>query len=131
MEKMAHYQISTLQMFTGFFVPYANKKERKKIKLIKDKYQSQGTEVLEKQFRKSRIKVNLAILGGGDVIFPIITTGIFFVLYGLISAVILIFFSTLALLSLFIMAQKGKFYPAMPFLSIGMFIGMIVSWFVY
>ena len=128
MQKMAKFQIDQLQFFTGFFVPYANKKEKNKIKFIKDKYSGKSDKFLEKQFKKARIKVNLAILGGGDVVFPIITSGVFYKLFGLIPAMIIIAFSTLALLTLFIMARKGRFYPAMPFITSGIYLGMLVGW---
>jgi len=128
MQKMAKYQINNLRIFTGFFVPYASKKQKEKIQKLKQKYKNKSQKVLEKQFKKAKIKVNLAILGGGDIIFPIITAGIFYKLSGIIPALIILAAATLALLFLFILARKGKFYPAMPFLTIGMYLGMIVSW---
>ena len=132
MQKMARYQIEHLKFFTGFFIPYAGKKEKEKIKKIKQKYAGKSEKVLERQFKKAKIKVNLAILGGGDVIFPIITAGVFFKVTGSLTQSLIISASaTLALLFLFISARKGKFYPAMPFLTIGMYLGMIVNWLVY
>ncbi|MFA5856135.1 MAG: presenilin family intramembrane aspartyl protease [Candidatus Pacearchaeota archaeon] len=129
MQKMAKYQIDTIQIFTGFFIPYAGKKEKKLIREIKDKYKNKSEKLMEKELSKSKIKVSLAILGGGDIIFPIITAGVFYNAYhSLIPAFIIVITSTLALLSLFILARKGKFYPAMPFLSIGIYIGMIINW---
>ena len=129
MQKMAHYQMNNLRIFTGFFIPYAGKKQKEKIKLLKQKYKNKSEKEMEKAFRKERIKVNLAILGGGDVIFPIIAAGIFFKVFNsVIPALIIALFSTIALLILFILARKGKFYPAMPFLTIGIYLGMIVSW---
>jgi len=131
MQKMARYQIENLKFFTGFFIPYANKKQRQKIKLLKQKYKNNQKQ-MEKYFKKANIKVNLAILGGGDVIFPIITAGIFFVSYQSIwPALIITAAATLSLLYLFVMAQKGKFYPAMPFLTIGMYLGMILNWLIF
>ncbi|MEN9625783.1 MAG: hypothetical protein RL557_111 [archaeon] len=129
MQKLAHYQINNLKFFTGFFIPYANKKQKEKIKLLKQKYTNEKQ--LEKQLKKSKIKVSLAILGGGDIVFPIITAGIFYKYYSLSSALIITASATIALLYLFMMARKGKFYPAMPFLTIGMYLGMIVSWIVF
>ena len=38
MQKMAKYQINKLNIFSGFFVPYADKKTKKKIKLLKQKH---------------------------------------------------------------------------------------------
>ena len=129
MQKMAQYQINKLQFFTGFFVPYADKKQRQKIKLIKQKY-ANNSKLMEKQFKKARIKVNLAILGGGDVVFPIITAGIFYKFFGLIPAFIIMASATIALIFLFLLARRGKFYPAMPFITIGLYLGMILSWLV-
>jgi presenilin-like A22 family membrane protease len=127
MQKMAHYQINNLKFFTGFFVPYASRKDKEKIKNLKNKFANQKE--LEKQFKKSNIKVNVAILGGGDIIFPIITAGVFYKAYNsLIPPSIIIASATIALLLLFILARKGKFYPAMPFITIGMYLGMIVTW---
>jgi presenilin-like A22 family membrane protease len=130
MQKMAEFQMNNLKFFTGFFVPYAGKKEKERIKLIKEKYAGRSDYEIEKEFRKAKIKVNLAILGGGDVIFPIITLGIFYQFYGIISSLLIILFSTIALSMLFILARKGKYYPAMPFISAGLYFGMAISWMV-
>ncbi len=127
MQKMAKYQIENLKFFSGFFVPYANKKERLQLKKLKQKY-SGSPKVLEKHLKNSKIKVNLAILGGGDVIFPLIAAGVFLrVFQSLTSALIISASATLALLFLFVLARKGKFYPAMPFITIGIYLGMIIS----
>lgn len=126
MQKMAKFQINELKLFAGFFVPYLGKGERQKIKLLKQKYKSK--KISKKEASKKRVKVSLAILGGGDVIFPIIAAGIFLITFGLLSALLITAFATLALLFLFITAKKGKFYPAMPFLTAGIFVGMILSW---
>jgi len=130
MQKMAKYQINHLKFFTGFFVPYASKKAKQKIKQLKEKY-GKKPKLLEKYAKKSKIKINLAILGGGDIIFPIITAGVFYKAYGIIPALIIMLAATLALIFLFVLARKGKFYPAMPFLTIGMFLGMIASWLIF
>jgi presenilin-like A22 family membrane protease len=128
MQKMATYQINTLKFFTGFFIPYAGKKEREKIKLIKEKYSNKSEKFMNEKFKKAKIRVNLAILGGGDVIFPIITAGVFYKLYNaFLPAFIITITATIALLALFLLARKGKFYPAMPFLTIGMYLGMIIN----
>jgi presenilin-like A22 family membrane protease len=125
MQKMAKFQINKMKIFAGFFVPYADKKTKKKIKDIKTKYK--GKKIPEKEIKKKKLSVSLAILGGGDVIFPIIAAGIFLRTYGLIPALTVTLFSLIALFSLFVAAKKGKFYPAMPFLTTGIFIGMLVG----
>ncbi len=130
MQKMAKYQINKLKFFTGFFVPYAGKKQRIKIRAIRQKYKTK--KALEKHFKKAKIKVNLAILGGGDIIFPIITAGIFYKIYAsILPALIISLSATLGLLTLFILARKGKYYPAMPFITIAMYLGMLVNWVVF
>ncbi|MBR9706286.1 hypothetical protein GOV14_04575 [Candidatus Pacearchaeota archaeon] len=128
MQKMANYQMNNLKIFAGFFVPYANKGEKAKIQQIKQKYKGKGDEKIEKEFKKAKVKVSLAILGGGDVVFPIITAGVFYKLAGLMPALVISVFATLSLIALFILARKGKFYPAMPFLTTGMYLGMLVNW---
>ena len=128
MQKMAKYQIENLKFFTGFFIPYANTKEKIKIKYIKEKYKNKSEKFIEKKFKDAKIKVNLAILGGGDVIFPIITAGVVLRAWGLIPALVIVLFGALALLWLFVFAKKGKFYPAMPFLTAGLYLGLLVDY---
>lgn len=129
MQKMAKFQINQLKFFAGFFVPYLGKKDKEKIKLIKQKYKNQ--KIADKKLKNKKIKVSLAILGGGDVIFPIISAGIFLKSFSLLSALLVTLGATIALTILFIIARKGKFYPAMPFLTAGIFIGMLASWLIF
>jgi presenilin-like A22 family membrane protease len=124
MQKMAKFQINELKLFAGFFVPYMDEKQRAKIKDIKMKYKKKDQ---EKAMKKSNVKVSLAILGGGDVVFPIIAAGTILKVLGLVPSLFVVLGATLALLALFITAQKGKFYPALPFLSGGIFAGMILG----
>lgn len=121
MQKMAKYQINELKLFAGFFVPYLSKKQRELIKEAKARKSNK---------LKKSMKVNLAILGGGDVVFPIITAGVIFRTLGLIPALIVSLCATISLFVLFVFAKKGKFYPAMPFISIGCFIALVVAYFV-
>jgi len=121
MQKMAKFQIDEMKIFAGFFVPYLGRKERLMMQKMRAK-KKKG------KMKEKRIKVNLAILGGGDVVFPIITAGIVFNVLGLIPALIVVACATLALLYLFVFAKKGKFYPAMPFLTAGLLIGIGISY---
>ena len=87
---------------------------------------------LKKTFKKSElkkkgIKINIAILGGGDVVFPIITAGVMLKTLGLWSAIFVILGAALGLLYLFFFSEKKKFYPAMPYITAGMFLGMLLS----
>ena len=130
MQKMAKYQMETLHIFGGFLLPSLDKKERAKIKKIKEKYKN--TE-LPKAIKSKKFKVNLAILGGGDVIFPIITAGVFmwsfpeqilFGIRGLIPALFIIGGALAGLTYLFVNTQKGKAYPAMPYITTGIFLAL-------
>jgi presenilin-like A22 family membrane protease len=100
MQKMAKYQINKLKVFSGFFVPYISKKLRMKLKKMR---KSQKGKKLQK-----KIKVNIAILGGGDIIFPIITAGVMLKTLGLVSALFVIAGATLGLGYLFFFAAKKK-----------------------
>lgn len=116
MQKMAKYQIDSLGIFSGFFVPYLDKKTRMKIKKI------------PKSKRKGKkVKVNMAILGGGDVVFPIIAAGVILKTFGLLPALFVTLGATLGLTYLFTFGEKKKFYPAMPYITSGIFLGIIIA----
>jgi presenilin-like A22 family membrane protease len=112
MQKMAKYQMNKLNLFSGFLIPYVSKKVRAKIKEMR------------KSKSKKKIKVNVAILGGGDVVFPIITAGVIMKSFGLIPALFVIFGAASGLAYLFFFAEKKKFYPAMPFITAGILAGL-------
>jgi presenilin-like A22 family membrane protease len=116
MQKMAKYQMDELKIFSGFFIPYLSKSVKEKMKKMK-----------KSKLKKTSLKVNVAILGGGDVVFPIITAGVMFVRYGIFHSIFVIFGATLGLAYLFFLAKKKKFYPAMPFITAGIFLGMILA----
>ncbi len=124
MQKMAKYQIKEMKIFTGFFVPYLDKK-------IKQQIQKWKKTLSSKQLAKKKIKVNMAILGGGDVVFPIIASGVMLKTLGLGSALLVVLGATLGLAYLFFFAKKRRFYPAMPFITAGIFAGIAVSYLVF
>jgi len=122
MQKMAKYQINKLKVFSGFFVPYVSKNMRNKIKKMK-----------KSELKKKKIKVNVAILGGGDVIFPIIAAGVMMKTFPetIKPALLVIFGAVLGLSYLFFFAKKKKFYPAMPFISEVIFIAIGLSYLIF
>jgi len=121
MQKMAKYQINKLKIFSGFFVPYISKQVRTKIKKWK--------KTLKKtELKKKKIKINIAILGGGDIVFPIITAGVMLKTLGLVSAILVILGATFGLAYLFFFSEKKKFYPAMPFITGGIIVGIALSY---
>lgn len=130
MQKMAKFQINKLRIFSGFFVPYAPKNIREKIRLLRLKYKNR--KIPGGVAKRNKLKVNLAILGGGDVVFPIIAAGVMLKTFNSIPAALIVtLFATLALLYLFIFAKKKKFYPAMPYLTAGILLGMIIGWLIF
>lgn len=117
MIKLAKWQ-SKEKIFAGLLIPYKLPKK------------------IPKKSPKKYIKVKTAVLGGGDVAFPMIFSGI--VMEHLIvvnhiakSAALLLtgiipLFATIALLWLLLKAKKEHFYPAMPFISAGCLAGYLV-----
>ncbi len=123
MQKMAKFQMEEVKLFGGFLIPTLSKKMKLQIKKIKQKYK--GKKIPE-SIKKKKYKVSLAILGGGDVIFPIITAGVFLRAFGMIPALFIIFGALAGLSSLMLLTQKGKAYPAMPYISSGIFLALLI-----
>jgi len=119
MQKMAKYQIDNLKIFSGFFVPYVSKKVKLKLKKMKTS-----------ELKKKKVRVNVAILGGGDVVFPIIAAGVMLKTLGLLSAFFVVIGAAVGLGYLLLFSEKKKFYPAMPFITGGIFLGMVLSYLV-
>jgi len=117
MQKMARYQIEKVRVFNGFFIPSINKKTRElmnKIKLTKDK----------SSLKQRGIKIPIAILGGGDIVFPLILAGVVLAHLGILSALIISAGATLALGGLLLFSDPKKVYPAMPFITSGCLIAL-------
>ena len=121
MVKLAEFQ-SKSKVFAGLLIPYGKGRI-----IVKDSI-TKKTEQLQQ--KKSRI----AVLGGGDIGFTLIFAGVVMkglmlqetVLIGFLKTLIIPFFVSLALLVLLLKGQQNKFYPAMPVLSVGCFIGYLV-----
>jgi presenilin-like A22 family membrane protease len=116
MQKLAKYQMQEVKVFAGLFIPYMVK----------------GTKQMLMKARKTGripkgLKITVAILGGGDLIFPLLCAGTFYFSYGLAPALWIIAGSTLALTYLLYSSQKGKFYPALPYLTVGCMLGYLLS----
>jgi len=106
MIKLAKFQTKS-KVFAGLFIPY---------QLPKGK--------IKKAKKTKMVKVKHAILGGGDIAFPLLFAGVILKVYGFGWAFFIPPFSTAALTWLFLHSKKDKFYPAMPFLSAGCFLGL-------
>lgn len=118
MVKMARFLTET-KTFAGLSLPYTPNK------------------IPGKMIPESTQKVRIAVLGGGDIAFPLLFNSVVFqqllleyslgaAFYGKLLIVPLC--ATAMLLLLFLQSKKGVFYPAMPFLSIGCFVGYGLVW---
>jgi presenilin-like A22 family membrane protease len=102
MVKMAKFQSSS-GIFAGISLPY-------------------GT--IEKPTKEIKAEeTTSAIIGGGDMGFPLMFAGAVMLQFGLYKAMIIPVFATTALSVLLMQGKKNHFYPAMPFISIGCFVG--------
>jgi len=108
MIKLAKFQTKA-KIFSGMLIPY-NLPKIRKTKAKKGK-------------NLKPVKIKTAILGGGDIGFPLLFAGVIMNEVGLLKVMIIPIFVTISLLLLLTMGKKDKFYPAMPFLSIGCLAG--------
>ncbi len=119
MVKLAVFQ-SKAQVFAGMVIPYKGKMTQAKDAVSK---------VAKKGAKQEKIvgksKIRSAILGGGDIGFPLFFTGAVMKSYGDLSLIIPLT-TTIALAYLFYKGEQNKFYPAMPYLSVGCFAGLAI-----
>ena len=129
MIKLAEFTTES-NLFAGLMVNYKDTKGKTSFVL---KHQPQETSTKKTAKRKSGYRQ--AILGGGDIIFPLLFTGAvlnwllqlgFTKQYAFGLSLIVTLGATSALTYLFFTAKKDRFYPAMPFISAGCFLGLIV-----
>lgn len=66
-----------------------------------------------------------AILGGGDIAFPLMFNAVLLKEFGLLS-LIGVGLSAAALFVLLYLSKKNRFYPAMPFISAGCFLALLI-----
>ena len=123
MIKLAEFQADS-KVFAGLLIPYAPSEKNSKTKI-----HSEIPKGLKTEETKS------AILGGGDIAFPLLFAGT--VMDSLIKTgvmkhvaffqvMFIPLFSGIALFLLLTKGQKDKFYPAMPFISLGCFVGYAI-----
>jgi presenilin-like A22 family membrane protease len=117
MVKLAKFQAKS-NVFAGLFIPYKSK----------------GNIVAKEKGIIQKKGAKIAVLGGGDIGFPLLFAGVVMKglmltnteLIGFIKTLIIPIFVSLALLYLLVRGQKNKFYPAMPYLTAGCVIGYLV-----
>jgi len=114
MVKIAKYQTEQ-NFFAGAMIPYTTA-----ARVVKK------TSKKAPKAKKKRILVKTAILGGGDMAFPLFFAGAVMKEFGVFYALIPIITTTIALGYLLFTAEKKKFYPAMPFLTAGSLVGIVI-----
>lgn len=68
-----------------------------------------------------------AVIGGGDIGFPLLFAGTTLINFGFFKALIIPAFAAVSLAILLLISKRGKFYPAMPFITAGCFIGYFIA----
>jgi presenilin-like A22 family membrane protease len=124
MIKLAKFQTKS-KVFAGLLMPYQMPKKEKQIKKLK---------IPKSKLKIKKQGIKTAILGGGDIGFPLIFAGVIMKdlmltnpeLIGFLKALIIPVFTSIALLTLFLKSKKDRFYPAMPFIFVGCLIGYIM-----
>ena len=116
MVTLAKFQAKT-NVFAGLFMPYGQGKASAK----------------EQGIIPGKDNGRIAVLGGGDIGFPLLFAGVVlkelmlesaFPL-GFLKSLIIPVFATIALSYLLVKGEKDKFYPAMPYISAGCFLGYL------
>jgi presenilin-like A22 family membrane protease len=119
-------------VFAGLMIPYFLKDATAKIvtKTAKVAKVAKATKKKIKEKKPKQVKSSLrkiAMLGGGDLALPLVFAGVVLIKMGLVQSLIIPIFSMLGLGALFYYSKKDKFYPAMPFISVGCFVGLLVA----
>lgn len=106
------------KVFAGLLIPYS-------LNLGKMNEKIKGN---MKKIHLPTIKTKIAVLGGGDMGFPLLVAGVVLKEWGLWEAMIIPFFALAGLSFLLWKGEQKKFYPAMPFIGAGCFLGLGVVW---
>ena len=135
MVAMANFQTDA-GFFAGLSINY-NKNKLNKINSNKSKTGKLEVKTIksDKVSNNSKSKgkssnSSVAILGGGDITFPLLFAGAVLKVTGNYGLSILISLgATIALALLLFFGKKGRFYPAMPFISSGCLIAFLSGFF--
>ena len=136
MIELATFQ-SKSNIFAGLFIPYDRHAGKTMGKLkIKKEIKSSQKQMPAKIPDTQQRKKSVAVLGGGDIGFTLIFAGVVMkilmiqttVLAGFLKTLIIPVCTALALLFLLLKGKQNKFYPAMPVLSLGCFVGYFIIW---
>lgn len=113
------------KVFAGLLLPYQDGAIKTKTQMHAIQH---GDMHGDKHGKKVPLKIRTAMLGGGDIGFPLIFAGVVLKEMGVWQAMVIPFFSLFGLGFLLWYGDEHKFYPAMPFIGGGCFIGLGVVW---
>ena len=117
--------ISVLLLLISLYDYIAVRKTKHMVKLAKSQGKAKVFAGLLVPYEK-----NVAILGGGDMGFPLLFAGVAMAQFslGLLDwrTYIIPLCAGLMLFALFVKGDKKKFYPAMPYISLGCFLGLAI-----
>jgi presenilin-like A22 family membrane protease len=117
MIKLAHFQMDT-KAFAGLSIPY-----KLEAPAPPKKVRAAGKKTYK------TVEVKSAILGGGDMGFPLFFSAAVMETYNTFPGALLVTaFTTIALFLLLYFAKKDRFYPAMPFITAGCLVGWGALW---
>lgn len=125
--------ISTLLILISIYDSYSIYKSKHMIKLAKFQTKAKVFTGLNIPYKVSKGKkpvFTTAILGGGDIGFTLFFSGVILKEFNLVSALTTSLVTMFALLVLLFYGKKGRYYPAMPILSLGCFIGYLIVKFI-
>ncbi|MBW2964309.1 hypothetical protein KY363_02515 [Candidatus Woesearchaeota archaeon] len=121
MVKMAKFQ-SESKVFAGLSIPYRfpskDEKPKKETRHLKE----------EDAGEKPKMEGKSAILGGGDIGFPLLFAGVLMKDVGFLNVLVVPIVVAVGLFLLLFFAKKDRFYPAMPFITVACFAGWGLLW---
>jgi presenilin-like A22 family membrane protease len=131
MVRMAEFQTKA-KVFAGLFIPYGKHNAiahpSKALKATPSKKMPKEDHV------EHHVPVKVAVLGGGDMGFSLIFAGVVMKeamlslphAQAFLSTLIIPLCAAIALYALLMYGEKDKFYPAMPFISLGCGVGYVM-----
>lgn len=129
MVKLAKFQGKS-KLFAGLMLPYKRTMSKEE---VKEQKITVGKKInVPKAGELPKEKEGVAILGGGDIGFPLLFAGAVMRQFGFglfdFRTFIVPLFAALSLFLLFMFASNKKYYPAMPYITVGCLVGYGIVW---
>ncbi len=121
---MSLFAVSILLILISVYDAIAVWKTKHMVKMAKFQAKSKMFAGLVVPYDKGK---KTAVLGGGDIGFTLLFSGVVLAQFGFYKALLVSFITMISLFLLLTYSKKNKFYPAMPYLSAGCFLGLLLS----